>query len=421
VKRTDRQKRVVWLYDEDHLNHPFIRLAAESLVDAGYSVSVLDRAVKPGVTRYRHIALGLENRWLIRLVNRIKRLSAPSTSMTGPNSVPLSSNASDLSVSSPSNGFWGAISGLYGQMLNAFFLTSVLLQTIVRRPSIIIASLPNVAAMGWLAAGLWRSRLVYYPFELYGEQYTVVPPLWKRLELFLLSRGIDALITQNEERARIYVEERKAHVAPVIVHNYKARRRVPRSGKLRDLLKLPAECRIVLYEGQLQVGRCLTHLIRSASWLPDDTRLVFMGEKFPWWEQKAEPLLKASKGAGKILVAPRVLHTELLDYVTDADVGVIIYDDTVRNNYYCEPGKLSDYLAAGVPVVVPDFPTIAPVVHRYGIGAAFKSPEPEEIARAIIQVLSVQRRVWQSALERAREELVWETQLPDFLTAVAGK
>jgi hypothetical protein len=184
---------------------------------------------------------------------------------------------------------------------------------------------------------------------------------------------------------------------------------------------LSKDVRIAVYEGRLIPGRWLRNLVECVHFLPDDVRLVFIGEESNWWKESVNPLLMMPEISRKTLVMTWVPHSDLLNYVVDADVGIIIYDDQVRNNYLCEPGKLSDYVLAGVPVVAPNFPTIAPIVHRYAIGTVFLSPEPSEIARSIIQVLSTAREDWQPALTRAREKLIWETQVPALFGAVIGK
>ena len=134
-----------------------------------------------------------------------------------------------------------------------------------------------------------------------------------------------------------------------------------------------------------------------------------------------EPLLKDPTIAGKVLVAPFIQHENLLEYVADADVGVLIYDSNSRNSLYCEPGKLSDYVFAGVPVAASRLPTLEPVIRRLGIGETFANPTPQEIAQAINKVLSVPKANWKNALEKAREELAWETQVETFLEAVSGE
>lgn len=374
--KTDNRRAAVWLYDGDHLRHPFIRLAAETLVDAGFSVTVIDWATERDSLRYEHLAL------------------RPTPLRLGPIHV-RGSGAARL-------------------------MAREVREATARRPSAVLATMPMALMAGWRAARRTDARLVYYPFELYGEQHYKPPYLLRRFELCALRRGIDALITQNEERARVYVEERGARVAPTVVHNYKLVRRVQSSGRLRALLALSPESRIVVYEGQLQKGRALDRLIACLQYLPEDVKLVCMGQRFPWWEEMIEPLLGEPSMKRRVLVAPEVPEDEVAGLAADADVGVIIYDDEVRNNRLCEPGKLSDYLSAGIPVVAPSFPTIQPVIESHRIGATFDTLDPKSIAGAIESVLSVPRETWCEALEEAGEKLTWKTQVDAFIGAVSG-
>src|SRR3972149_5306266 len=344
--KEDRKKIIVWLYPDNHLRHPFICIAVESLINHGYSLTVIDKASEK-TNQYHHVP------------------TSPASLSDSRKFIPLLIKVCQI--------------GFYELMVQWCSLR----HTLQRAPSMIIVTMPHMLVVGWIASLLLRARLIYYPFELYGEQHSVASGWVKKIETLCLRRGIDALITQNEERAKLYKDERGARVRPVIVHNYKPCRTVKSSGKLRKMLKLSDTERIVLYEGMLVHGRWLDKLIQSAAYLPSDTKLVFMGNEMPWWRQNAGRLLNMPEIAREGLVTPYVSQQDLLSYVADADIGVIIYDDKVRNNYYCEPGKLSDYVIAGVPLIGPNFPTIAPVVRRYAIGAVFNSPEPEEIARAI--------------------------------------
>ena len=288
------------------------------------------------------------------------------------------------------------------------------------RPDVIISTGPQGAAIAWIANLFSKARMVYYSLELYGEQHNHLRWWWKPFERAFVRHGIDALVTQNEERARIYATERGASVKPTIVHNYKPRRDIVPTGRLRELLRVDPSIRIVLYEGLLGRGRWLDRLALSAAHLPANARLVFMGTPSDWWLKEVQPVLNSPELSGKVLLAPWVPHAQLLQYVADADVGVIIYDDAVRNNYYCEPGKLSDYVLAGVPVIAPCFPTIEPVVRRYKVGAVFEDPSPQNIAAAITKVLNTPKSIWQEAIEAARKDLVWETQYPSLEQAIFG-
>ncbi len=372
-----RTERVLWLYAADHRDRPFFVLGARTLSSLGVHVRVLDSASgKARNADYDHLP--------------------PSRAVA--------------SLAPP-----GALRGLIIQCS----LGGSAVRSLAWRPTTIVFSLPHDGALAWALARVLRARLVYYPFDVFGEQQERVRPFSLRLERWLLRR-IDALITQNLERARIYREERGARAQASVVHNYKPARASAQPGALRAALGVPPSCRIVLYEGLLRNGRHLDRLALAAKFLPDDCLLVLMGHRTDWWRRELEPQIRAAGLADRIRVVPSVPHDELPSYVADADAGVIIYDDRFRNNLYCEPGKLSDYVRAGVPVVVPAFPTLAPTVAAYRIGVAFRESHPESIAAAISSVLSADRASWREGLARAQRDLVWETQAPTFLEAVLG-
>jgi glycosyltransferase involved in cell wall biosynthesis len=370
--------KITWLYFGDHSKHPFIRIGVRSLAGRGHDVGVWDVSPQRARNGYRHRAV-----------------------------------AADLNA----RGGGSAASRLAYLRL----LITAPTHLLVERPDAVIVTMPHMIPVAMMARQLLGSRVVYYPFEVLGEQAGRVNRLWLVLERFFISRVVDALITQNEERAAIYRSERGARVEPAIVHNYKPRAPGVRApGRLRALLGLRENERIVLYEGLLVHGRWLDKLIRSARYLAEGTTLVLMGEPTPWWEAEGKHLAEDPALGRRVKIAPFVPHEELPGYVVDADAGVIIYDRSCRNNYFCEPGKLGDYVRAGIPVIAPDFPTIGPVIRRYRIGVTFSDADPAKIARAIETAVAAPESAWAAGLESASRELVWETQEHAFLNAVTG-
>ena len=143
---------------------------------------------------------------------------------------------------------------------------------------------------------------------------------------------------------------------------------------------------------------------------------MLIGEGTDWWKEKALPLLNIPHISKKVIILPWMSGQKLYATIPDADVGVIIYDNKKKNNLYCEPGKLSDYILCRIPVVVPNFPTIAPVVKRFKIGEIFSSPEPSVIAKAINKILLKSKKKWRNNLVTAQKELIWEKQESRFLS-----
>jgi glycosyltransferase involved in cell wall biosynthesis len=381
---------VVWAYDRDHRQHPFIVLSALSLIEAGHGVAVVSGDYAPGAPYAAWNDFSMQKRlahWT----------EASSLTALGQALGRLRYNTIDL---------WA----LY---IRGF-------RKLMALPAdVIVASRPEAAVVAFVAARLRGKRFVYFPFELYGEQITR-PSRWLLWAERLILRRSNAIITQNAERARVYVEERGARTAPFIVHNYKTTQPSHRGGKLRPLLGLPASQRVVLYEGLLIPGRWLDRLAQSVLHLPADVTVVLMGREKMGWRSSVEAALGPALATGRLRILAPVSHDDLPDYVADADLGVVIYDDAVRNNLYCEPGKLTDYLSVGVPVVAPDFPTVGPVVRKLGIGVCFEGGAPESIAAAILAGLAQPKAAWRPALDAACGALNWESQVPALLGAITG-
>ena len=444
----DRAKRVIWAYDREHLLHPFIVMGVNTLIDAGYDVTVVsaDRAENARyrstddfsfaarVRKFQHLVFGVRGRLEQKAVENhlaCRKLQRQldergRKALRGWKRLKARARMAAMQLEATLIMPWREVLKAYGnwRRLNPdtwkIYLRgfSGLMRT---EGEVMIASRPEAAAWACLVAKLRGMRFVYFPFELYGEQIVRPNPLVAAIERFILRHCVDAVVTQNDCRAQVLVEERGSRVAPLIVHNYKPAQPLRRTrGRLRARHGIGRDKRIVLYEGVIVDGRWLEYVAQSILHLPDDTVLVMMGQEKMKGRATFGDQIAAAMATGRVYIAPPVPHDELLDYVADADVGIIIYDDSVRNNVFCEPGKLTDYISVGVPVVAPNFPTIGPVVREFGIGICFDGHSPATIAAAIQTVLAKPRRQWAPNLKRACSELTWETQAPNLLAAVTG-
>ena len=445
-----RPRRVIWAYDREHTLHPFIVLGLRTLVENGWGATVVsaDKAARSApyasyddfsferrVKRYMHVVFDVRGkleqdaiqvkRARERLARRLKE-SEPERVVRGLKRLRFQAKERGLFLWHESIQGWREV---LKRAANARRMTvdtwDVYLRGFLRLlqtpGEVMIASRPEAAFWACLAAKLRGMRFVYFPFELYGEQITTPNPLVAWAERMMLRYCVDAVLTQNECRSEVLVRERGSRVAPLLVHNYKpihSEKRPP--GRLRAKHGIAARKKIVLYEGVIVDGRWLEYVAQSVLHLPENVVLVMMGQEKLKWRQVHAPEIKEALATGRLILARPVPHDELLDYVADADVGVIIYDDSVRNNVFCEPGKLSDYISVGVPVVAPNFPTIGPVVQGRGLGLCFDGHSPEAIAATLKAVLEKPKSRWAPALRRACSELTWETQAPNLLAAVDG-
>lgn len=350
--------------------------------EAGHEVHVVDRTADPIDVLYQHAGT-LFHRDGIRIGGRFVRRTAKISRLTG----------------------WPVL----------------LVKALWNRPDICVVDLPPTLLAGWICKLVFGSRLVYHPYELFGEQSS--RPNWflARIEQWLLGGQVDCLVTQNDMRANFY-RNRKGYQGEVVIvsNTKKAPLDLMSRHDLRQVLGVSTGMRLVVYEGALIPGRCLEELVEAFGLIErDDIGLVLVGKLTMWAEEKLVPKLKNFSVKGKVWHINHVPHNEVVPLVRSCDAGVIIYDPQYLNNLYCAPGKLSDYLHAGVPLIVPDFPTLGELVRHQRIGVTFDGTTAKSISKAILEVFSRPREEWTANIARALEVISYDTDLNAFLGALS--
>ena len=184
------------------------------------------------------------------------------------------------------------------------------------------------------------------------------------------------------------------------------RQAVPRTDALRERLGIPAEQRIVLYQGLVRAARGLERLIDAMQDVPGAT-LVVIGDgpaKAALQQQAAAQLGRRAR------FLPHTPPDELLRLTASADLGVHVPEPVTESIRLALPNKLFEYLMAGLPVVVADIPEMRRVVERFDVGLVVDPYDRDGLAAALRRALSDEtaRARW-----RANAPAVFETFRPE--------
>lgn len=271
-------------------------------------------------------------------------------------------------------------------------------------------------------------RILYDAHELYVEHVGNRPKsdVTRRLQGWLeqrLIRTVDGTVTVNESIAQ-ELERRYGVGRPGVVMNVPDRpagHPARDDGRLRRALGVEEGRPIALYVGGIGVGRGVEELVRAASHL-DGATIALMGPLADGYRAELESLAGSSAPEGTVRFLAPVHESEVLDWTAGADVGVVPYRNTCLNNYLSLPNKLFEYLGAGVPVVVSDFPELRRVVQEHDVGATCDPDDPVDIARAIRAVVGDPGRhaALRASAARAGECFTWDRERSRFLEAVQG-
>ncbi len=240
------------------------------------------------------------------------------------------------------------------------------------------------------------------------------------------ARQADRVLTVNRPYA-VELARRFGVPMPVVVMNcsYRTSPPDPPEHRFHDLLGLPPETRIVLYQGGFSKERGIEQLIEAIDLVPNAV-LVCMG--YGELEGRLRAAAADPRHAGKVFVIPAVPPTEVLAWVASADVVGALFQPTTINHRLSTPNKFLEAMAAGVPSICPTDPGMAEIARETGCGIPVDATDPVEAAAAIRRIIDAppeERAAWRArALAAAHDTYNWETQvqaLLDEYTRLTGR
>lgn len=173
----------------------------------------------------------------------------------------------------------------------------------------------------------------------------------------------------------------------------------------------------ILYQGILRKGRGLEILVKILEFLPQNYGVVVLGEGDEVLKKELLDLAKEKGFEERLKFYGKVPLEELLNYTSHADLGTVLAENICLNYYYILPNKLFQYLMAGVPVLVSDFPELRNIVDTYQVGVKTNPENLQETAEKIVFLMknSEKRKQLKSNCLEAAKELNWEVEEKVFL------
>lgn len=299
------------------------------------------------------------------------------------------------------------------------YLIKVVARAVSKRADVYHAYNLDTLIPAYISAKLRRAKVVYYARELSTEiagEQTPLRSFWRCVERMLIRR-VDRVVAANEARAKIMQDEYGIERTPEVILSCPYLIEPHPVGKLRAAVrdKIGEPGKIVIYQGALLRDRCLEQVVMSVKYLDDDIVVVFLG--YGELKDSLRALAKEDRVNDRVFFHDAVPSKELLSYTASADLGIVIYKNTNRNNYYCAPNKLFEYIMSGIPVVGSDFPGITPIVRGYDIGMVFDPENERSISEAIRGVLNDKETYerMKKNTARAREVFNWNVQKEKLL------
>lgn len=224
------------------------------------------------------------------------------------------------------------------------------------------------------------------------------------LEKFLIKYA-DKVITVSDSIANEYSKMYNIE-KPALVLNTPPYKKIEKKNIFRETFGIKENQTIFLYQGGLSKGRGIEILVEAFKSINNENAvIVFMGYG------PLEGLIKeTSKEFKNIYFHQAVQHDVLLDYTSSADFGILFYENTCLNHYYCLPNKIFEYLMAEIPVIVSNLYEMKRFVESNKVGIVVKENTPEGLKEAIKDAMKLDREELKFNIQKVKSIYNWENQ-----------
>jgi len=306
-----------------------------------------------------------------------------------------------------------------GKLFYIEFNLRLLLYLLTQRAAAWCAIDLDTALPVWLQARLSGQPFIYDAHELFTEVPEVVARpavqrIWRRIEQFIVPRA-QLAYTVGPALAQVF-EARYGRPFEVI-------RNISRLTE-EELPPAPAAAPpegYILYQGALNAGRGLEPLLEAM--LTVAGRLVICGEGDLSDALRAQAAALGLLASGKVEFRGFVLPADLREVTRHAALGVMLLENQGLSYYYSLANKFFDYLHAGIPQLVVDFPEYRALNEQYDVAEMVPDLQPATLAAALNRLLRDEPARYQHLAEncrRARPALSWQHEETKLLELYAG-
>ncbi|MCW3126579.1 MAG: hypothetical protein JWO03_2237 [Bacteroidetes bacterium] len=253
---------------------------------------------------------------------------------------------------------------------------------------------------GYYAAMLKGAKPVYDAHEYFPE----VPEVIRRPRVQKVWQWIER--TYVPKMKLIYTTTQS--ISDVFAKVYKREIHTIRNLPLAQIETSPTKpaTRYILYQGALNEGRGLEHLIEAMSGLDIELWLAGDGDI----TEKLKTQVRALSLESKVRFTGYVKPDELKKITAGAYIGVNLLEMKGLSYYYSLANKFLDYIQAAVPQVCIGFPEYRKINDEYNIALLVENLEKDTIKSAI-QRLIADQNLYAKLKENClvcRRELTWE-------------
>jgi len=174
-----------------------------------------------------------------------------------------------------------------------------------------------------------------------------------------------------------------------------------------DLPKQFSNKKIILYQGALNIGRGVEHVIRAMEFI-NNAIFIIIGDGDI--TNKLKNIVKNKSLEGKVYFVGQISFNSLFAYTKKADIGIVLQEDLSLSYRYVLPNRLFDYIHSALPIITSDLPEIRKIISENEVGLFVSDLMPINLAEKIKLLINntEKRKQIITNLKSIKEKYCWE-------------
>jgi len=156
---------------------------------------------------------------------------------------------------------------------------------------------------------------------------------------------------------------------------------------IKKELGLPKDAFVVLYQGGTGPSRLIEPIIQSLVYAKN-AYLVIRGPSLDMYGDHYRRVAGRAGVAGRVILSDAVPSRDVVAAAAGADAGVWSLPDISKNFRFALPNKVFEYLAAGLPLLVANYPEPRAILDEHQCGLSFDPYSPKSIGTAINKMMT---------------------------------
>jgi glycosyltransferase involved in cell wall biosynthesis len=227
------------------------------------------------------------------------------------------------------------------------------------------------------------------------------------------SKGAAAVLSVSEPMSELLMEQLQIKRPPIIVANDPlVEGQEPSKRDLRRDIGIEPGVPLMVYSGAVAPQRGIQTALAALPQL-DGVHLVLIAN--PKNKSVMDLVASAPELSSRFHVVPYVPNSELVSYLSAADIGLIPILHRL-NHEISLITKFGEYMQAYLPILVSDVKTMSAEVRRLGNGEVFIAEDVEDFIRAAKVILADPAKYRAAYTEQVLSERSWERQAEVLLT-----